>query len=263
MKEIIKNIPFAKKIYYYFKFPGECYGCFRGVFETFEEAIASAPKTKSIGYDNLDLAEEYKDKLSTNIVSYDYPVLFWLSHIFNQSSEKLTVFDFGGNVGNHFYTYSPILKYPHGLNWTVCDVPEIVKAGQKLMQDMNSLASLYFTTEFKEANGKKIFIASGSLQYVESLSLSLSLSSLEKLPHHLLINRLPLYDGKQFVSLQNGGKVFYPQYIFNREQFINSLTNIGYKLVDIWEDRVDFCIIPFHSEYSVPVYSGLYFKLLN
>jgi putative methyltransferase (TIGR04325 family) len=95
------------------------------------------------------------------------------------------------------------------------------------------------------------------------LSPSLSLSLLEKCPNHLLINRLPLYDGKQFVSLQNGGKVFYPQYIFNRKQFIDSLTDIGYKLVDIWEDRVDSCIIPFHSGYSVPVYSGLYFTLLN
>lgn len=89
------------------------------------------------------------------------------------------------------------------------------------------------------------------------------LACLEQPPNHLLINRLPLYDGKQFVSLQNGGKVFYPQFIFNRKQFIDSLTDIGYKLVDIWEDRVDSCIIPFYPEYSVPVYYGLYFTLLN
>ena len=109
-------------------------------------------------------------KLSTNIASYDYPVLFWLSQIFNQSSNKLTVFDFGGNVGNHFYSYSTILKYPDGLNWTVCDVPAIAKAGEKLAQDLNSSLSLSFTTEFIEANGKNIFIASGSLQYVDSLA---------------------------------------------------------------------------------------------
>jgi putative methyltransferase (TIGR04325 family) len=121
------------------------------------------------------LAQEYKDKLSTNTASYDYPVLFWLSQIFNQSSNKLTVFDFGGNVGNHFYSYSTILKYPDGLNWTVCDLPEITKAGQKLAQDLNSSLSLSFTTEFIEANGKNIFIASGSLQYVDSPSVSLSL----------------------------------------------------------------------------------------
>jgi putative methyltransferase (TIGR04325 family) len=188
MKQIIKNIPFAKKIYRSFqskkyerRFAGDCYGCFRGVFENFEEAIASAPKTKSIGYDNLDLAQEYKDQLSTNIASYDYPVLFWLSHIFNQSSQKLTVFDFGGNIGNHFYSYFTILKYPDGLNWIVCDLPEITKAGQKLAQDMNYSVSLSFTTEFIEANGKNIFLASGSLQYVDSLSLSLSLS-LRKMP---------------------------------------------------------------------------------
>jgi hypothetical protein len=30
-------------------------------------------------------------------------------------------------------------------------------------------------------------------------------------PTHVLLNRLPLYDGPQFVTLQNGGLVYCPQ----------------------------------------------------
>ena len=268
MKQTIKNIPFLRRTYYSFqskryerKFSCDCYGCFRGVFETFEEAIASAPKTKPLGYNNLDLAKYYKDSFRPKIASYDYPVLFWLSQIFNQSSQELTIFDFGGNVGNHFHSYSTVLKYPDRLNWMVCDLPEITKVGQKLAQNLNFPPSLSFTTDFTEANGKNIFIASGSLQYVASFSASIS--RLKKQPNHLLINRLPLYDGKQFVTLQNGGKVFYPQYVFNRKQFIDSLTDIGYKLVDMWEDNLDSCIIPCYPEYSVPTYSGLYLTLID
>lgn len=259
MKQSIKNIPFLKKIYYHFKsnryenkFSSDCYGCFRGVFETFDDAIASAPKTKPLGYDNIDLAQYYKDSLTPKIASYDYPMLYWLSHIFNQSSEEFTVFDFGGNVGTHFYAYSNLLKYPERLRWTICDVPQIIKAGQQIANERK--VSLEFTTEFNEASEKSIFIASGAIQYVKSLSLSL----LDKLPIHLLINRLPLYDGKQFVTLQNGGRVFYPQYVFNRQDFITSLNELGYKLIDTWEDKCDSCIIPCYPEYSVPVYSGLY-----
>jgi len=268
MKNILKKIPFVKKIHrhlqeqkYERQFSSNCYGCFRGVYASFDEAIASAPKTKAIGYDDFNLALKYKDQLPSKVAQYDYPVLFWLSKIFEQNPPLLSIFDFGGNVGTHFYVYSNLLNYPEGLKWVVCDVPQIVKTGRQLAQERK--VDLEFTTEFTEANGKQIFIASGSIQYVESLSLSLSLSMLDKLPVHILINRLPLYDGKQFVSLQNGGEVFYPQYIFNRQEFISSLNELGYELVYSWEDGVDSCMIPFYPEYSVPVYSGLYLKLKN
>lgn len=79
-------------------------------------------------------------------------------------------------------------------------------------------------------------------------------------PQHLLINRLPLYDGEQFVTLQNGGQVFYPQYVFNQSDFINSLIDLGYELVDRWEDHELTCIIPFHPDQSVHFYHGLYFR---
>ncbi|MFM6005971.1 MAG: methyltransferase, TIGR04325 family, partial [Sphaerospermopsis kisseleviana] len=165
---------------------------------------------------------DYKSSLPDQIASYDYPVLFWFRKILDQnSSPPPTIFDFGGNVGTHYYTYSHFLDYSHELKWLVCDVPQIVKAGQELADERN--VDLQFTTEFAEANAKQIFIASGSIQYVQSLSLSL----LSKPPVHLLINRLPLYDGKSFVTLQNGGKVFYPQYVFNRKEFIDSLSELG------------------------------------
>ena len=265
MRKTLKKIPLFSLVYriyrswqerqYEIQFSGNCYASFRGVYNSFDEAILSAPKTKPIGYDDLDLALDYKSSLPDQIASYDYPVLFWLRKILDQNSSPPTIFDFGGNVGTHYYTYSHFLDYSHELKWLVCDVPQIVKAGQELADERN--VYLQFTTEFAEANAKQIFIASGSIQYVQSLSLSL----LSKPPVHLLINRLPLYDGKSFVTLQNGGKVFYPQYVFNRKEFIDSLSELGYELVDSWQDMVDRCIIPFHLEHCVFSYSGLYMRL--
>jgi putative methyltransferase (TIGR04325 family) len=266
MKELIKSIPFLlqgylwlQKLRYERRFAGDCYGCFLGVFETFEEAILSAPRTKEIGYDNPELAQEYKRKaeLSNTIQSVDYPALFWLISIFGTDDVK-AVFDFGGNVGQHFYICEKHRSVPAQLKWIVCDVPETVKAGRELAE-RRYCTVLEFTTSIEGASGKDIFFASGSIQYVKSFSLDL----LCETPRHCIINRLPLYEGPQFVTLQNGGKVFYPQYVFNRAGFIHSFEELGYKLIEMWEDRYDSCIIPGYPDQSLASYHGLYFKLVR
>jgi putative methyltransferase (TIGR04325 family) len=270
MKELLKKIPFIKKTYrqytevkYKKKFANDCYGCFWGVFDTFEEAIRAAPATKPLGYDCAELAQEYKQMLDSGdwetskslVRSFDYPVLYWLGRISERMPlDRARFFDFGGNVGIHFLSYSDYLNFPSSLAWIVCDLPEIVKVGASGNRDPR----LTFTTNFELASGSDIFLASGSIQYDEDIALKLK--ALAEKPKHILINRLGLYDGKKIVTLQNGGKVFYPQYIFNRKEFINSFKLIGYELIDIWEDNVDSCSIPF-QEVHVPCYHGLYFKL--
>ena len=273
MKEIIRKISPLKKAYdryaaakYKQKFANDCYGCFWGVFDTFEEAIAAAPPTKNIGYDCADLAQDYKKMLGNGnweasnsmVRSFDYPVLYWLDKIIQSNAiDPIEFFDFGGNLGIHFLSYSTYLKFPHDLHWIVCDLPEIIKVGISENRDPR----LTFTTDFELASGSDVFLASGSIQYDEDIAVKID--GLEQKPQHILINRLGLYEGKKIVTLQNGGKVFYPQYIFNRPEFIKSLTSIGYDLIDIWEDNVDNCYVPFHPEVAIPHYYGLYFKLNN
>jgi putative methyltransferase (TIGR04325 family) len=74
-----------------------------------------------------------------------------------------------------------------------------------------------------------------------------------------LINRLPLYDGEKFVTLINGGLVYYPQYIFNGEEFIGAIVQQGYQLADSWDDFGASCFIPFHPEKDIRACKGLYF----
>jgi putative methyltransferase (TIGR04325 family) len=90
----------------------------RGIFENFEQAITSAPKSKSIGYDNAELAEEYRNNIvhANTIQSYDYPMFFWLKSIFDDTkNEYVSIFDFGGNIGVHFGAYQNHIKYPEKL----------------------------------------------------------------------------------------------------------------------------------------------------
>jgi putative methyltransferase (TIGR04325 family) len=67
-------------------------------------------------------------------------------------------------------------------------------------------------------------------------------------------------DGEQFVTLQALGTSFCPYHIFNRQSFIGSIREIGYELIDSWDNAEVSCHIPLYPEHSVTAYSGLYFR---
>jgi putative methyltransferase (TIGR04325 family) len=244
------------------RFIGSGYGGYWGVFASFEEAARFAPATKPLGYDHPELAAEYQVMLEEQrweygnglIRTFDYPVMFWLSVLLREPVR--TVFDFGGNVGVHFYGYSECVEFPRELRWTICDVAAIVQAGERIAEERK--AALDFTTTFDDAAGQDLFLAGGSVQYVEDLGRLLR--SLRRLPNHVLVNRLPLYDGPRFVTLQNGGPVFYPQYVFNRDEFIASIGAAGYELVDSWDNMAP-AVVPFHAKSFQ--HQGLYFRLTD
>jgi putative methyltransferase (TIGR04325 family) len=244
---------FARSVSLYFRFP---YACYRGVYESFAAAEVAAPRSKKLGYDHPDLAQEYRQDFSRYIGYYDYPVLLWLKKILQPQSQ---VFDFGGNIGTHFYGYERYLTYPEALTWLVCELPEIIKAGEALAQE-EQRPELRFTQNLSAADGTDIFLASGSVQYVQDLSQELI--ALHNPPQHLLINRIPLCEGATFTTLQNGGLVSYPVQVSNREGFIQSLQAIGYELVDFWRNPAEPVAVPFHPEFNSLCFSGLYMRKL-
>ncbi|HXK17565.1 MAG TPA: methyltransferase, TIGR04325 family, partial [Polyangiaceae bacterium] len=184
-------------------------GAYRGVYPSFEAARAAAPKAK-LGFDHVELTHLYDDRLE-KAFSSDYPVLFWLTKLLG---EKRAVFDWGGHVGVSYYAYQKYLHLPHDLRWKVCEVPEIAKAGAQRAAEKGE-TRLSFTTEPRDASGFDILLAAGSLQFMEK-PLAAELEQLPERPAHLLINKLPLYDGEDFVTLQNTIHSFNPCKVQNR-----------------------------------------------
>lgn len=230
------------------------FGRFRGVFASFDEARASAPKSHSVGPDNADYAALHVDRVE-RIFFYDYPVLYWLRDLLGAG---LSVFDWGGNVGIHYYGYQRYLDYPPGLSWLVCEVPALIAAGRKIAEQRGA-PGLSFTENAADCAGSDVFLCAGALQYIET-PLATLLASVARKPRHLFLNKLPLYSGEPFVTLQNAGVTFLPQHVFNRSAFIRALEHLGYELQDEWETPHLSCCLPFQPERSVPVYSGLYLK---
>jgi putative methyltransferase (TIGR04325 family) len=232
------------------------YGCFRGVFTDFAEASRSAPRNKPLGFSNQDYAKEFAERRS-QIFSFDYPILFWLTSILHG---PMRLFDYGGHCGTHFYAYANYLTYPEGFSWTVCDLPEIVRAGREIATE-RQVTNLHFTDRFADADDADILLAAGSLQYIESPTFAASLAELRSLPKHLLLNKLPLHNTPTFATLQNGGVAFHPMYVFNRQEFVSSVCDVGYELADQWAVPSHSGRIPFYPEASFPAHSGLYFTL--
>ena len=260
LRQRMETLPVLRPILerlYEKRFAGDCYAAFRGVFASFAEARASAPQTKPVGFDSIACTHEHSDR-RRGVSSCDYPVLFWLSRILAPNSR---LFDLGGHVGGQFYGFSHYLHYPPDFVWTVLDLPKVIEFGRDLAVQEHADA-LRFTTSIDDANDADIFMAAGSVQYVESPSLSETLRRIETKPRHLLLNKLPLYDGPSYVTLQNSGFGFNPLHVFNRECFIASLVSLGYELVDSWNDESRTGYIPFHPDRCFRSHSGLYFRKL-
>lgn len=228
---------------------------FKGIYANHQEAINHSPKTKIIGYDNKAPAEMYKERVG-KINPYDYPVLFWFEKILDD--ENNNIFDFGGHIGLSFYSFIQYLSVKE-LNWVVYDLDEVVNAGIEFAKDHDVTRQLSFTRNLSDASKINIFFASGSLQYLEG-NLSEILSGLSDLPGYIIVNMLPAYQGIGFYTLQNIGTAFCPYQIFNNDDFINSILDMNYKLLDEWKNEDKSCEVAFEPEHSLDYYKGYIFK---
>lgn len=226
---------------------------FRGVYATFAEAEAAVPQDARVGYDHAELAGLYRHRMEKANQS-DYAVLFWLKGILD---ERSFVCDFGGHVGVAYHGWQRYLAYRSGLRWLVCDVPAIVRVGAELAAERPS-EGLAFTSDLADARGCSIFLAAGALQYVDE-PLPALLARVGTLPRHLIVNKMPLYDGETFVTVQSTGRAFHAYRIYNRAEFVGEITALGYRVVDDWSNREQHCEIPFTRGRDIDAYSGYYF----
>lgn len=227
-------------------------GLHYGIFDSFEQARTAVPAEVAgwLPDDNDWYASEYQ-----KLEIIDYPILFWLQRLIGSGS---TLFDFGGHVGVTYRKYAPYLDYPDDFRWIVGEQPVVVKLGRDMLEKAGG-PHLSFVTDFQHAETASIFHSAGCIQYVEQPLAGL-LAGLNKLPQHLILSKIPLYQQPTKVTLQNTGYSISPNWLFNRDRFIADICNLGYKLVDSWACPGRRNHIPFNSEYNVEQMSGLYFQ---
>jgi len=233
------------------------FASFYGVFRSFSEARDSLPKTRE--HNQRALAAGYVDVRCHRVFCYDYPVIYWLSEAFRIGATS--VFDIGGSVGVHYHAYKQVLAYPQSLTWQVCDVPDIAQVGRELAAGSGATQLTFTETLDTGSVQADVWISAGAIHYIEDARPSSLLTTCKHRPGHLILNKLPLYEGSDFVSAQNiGENSFAPQYVYNRQRFITDIECLGYRLVDAWEVPECKFYLPGHPEKSFTTFSGLYFR---
>ena len=156
-----------------------------------------------------------------------------------------------------FYAYRKYLSYPPRLHWTVCEVSETAVAGRALAKQKGE-NQLAFTDRREEAEGVDLYFSAGALQYIEE-PLADILRQLKAPPRHLLVQRVPLTEGRAFITLQNNGAWIVPYRVSNAQEFVSSILALGYELVDHWRIPRSLDVIgdPGHR---VENYRGMYFR---
>jgi len=225
---------------------------FRGIYDSYDAAAASAPASLPIGWDNVASAHRLEHE-RLRIFTSDYPTLFWLSRLL---PDNQFVFDLHGNVGTAYFAFRRLLPFPTNLTWLVSDVAAIVAHGRELAQHEDA-PGLRFTGELDELPLADILLIKGAVQFLHDPIDFLKRAG--RLPRHVLINKVPLYDRDPAVTLQANGVAFCPYHLLNRTRFIATFEDQGYRRVDSWLNYDLNCYIPFYPEYTIPTYSGFYF----
>lgn len=227
---------------------------FRGVFDSFEAARASAPASRPIGYDNSPSAELYLKRL--RIDDHDYPAMLWLAKSFGEGMQR--VVDCGGSVGIKFFAFGKFIDFPADLDWLVIDVPAVVTRGREFAASRRAASALRFSPEIAQADGCDVFLASGVLQYLER-PLPEILGGFRQLPRRIVINTTPIHESESFFTLNSIGTAFCPYRVTSQAAFIDGIETLGYRMRDTWRNLGKRMAIPNHPAQSLEHYSGFCF----
>lgn len=233
------------------------YGLHWGRFASFAEAQGWMPQ--SAGFDTEAFSDEYLTVRTRTVFGFDYPAMLWLGHALRAGAR--TVWDIGGSVGSQYYAYRRFLDYPPDLLWRVCELPVSVRRGREYAATMGAKA-LSFTDDLTAPEARSdLWLAAGTIEFLEGGVQKLVRDAGHR-PAHLLLNKLPLYDGPGFVSTQNLGKgCFAAHDVYNRQGYITELESLGYQLVDAWKVPERRFHVPGCPQMSFDHYAGLYLRL--
>lgn len=227
----------------------------RGVYASYAAAAAAVPRGRHVGYDNPGAVEHVRH-MALSVRPSDYAAFYWLQPL---APHLGTVFDLGGNFGYTYHDYRPYLPFRDGLVWRVCDAPAVAEAGRK-QAPAGQPVRFEFTADVADADGCDLLMTNGTLQYLEH-DLADLLRPLRQRPRHLLVNRVPFTDRPTYFTVQDIGPACCPYRISNTAEFRAAVRGLGYEQVDSWACPESHTSVRFRRSYTVPSYTGYYFRL--
>jgi putative methyltransferase (TIGR04325 family) len=227
------------------------YGC----YATFAEAWTAARKANPVGHEDPGEIEVHL-RHSESLRPSDYAALYWISNIHPRDPR---IFDFGGNVGNVYYSYAPRLRALGDIEWSVFDIPSMLENGRRIAAARKA-EGLRFMDSAGVFEERQILLVSGAFHYWEK-DVSAFLQQFKNPPRHILMNRSPIHETQaSFITVQRTESCAFPCKVWNLDDLISSFDAHGYRLIDRWRAMELSLKLPLFPKLSVPCYSGFYFS---
>lgn len=226
---------------------------FRGVYPTYEEALASIRPGLLAGYDH-DPVVTINCEYMCQIRYDDWPILYWLQRL---APVTKCLLDAGGHIGTKYRAFRNHLDL-NGLQWVVYDLPTVVRRGRD-RATAEGLTNLHFIDKLSTAPDADALLTLGLFQYLHE-PLDKFFGQLPSRPRHLLVSKVAVREGPTIVTLENFRCAEVPYFVRNRAEFFSSLTDLGYDIVDQWESDLPRAI-PSHPEVGNFTSCGCYARL--
>lgn len=245
--------PIANAWRYHVVFPKSLSTC-RGRYDTWREAkMASQSKHPLRKITDIVTFRAPEGVRIHSLRERDYPILVHMQPLLRADTKILNL---GGSLAKEYCSYRELIRIPDGVEWRVCEVPEVVAEGRKMLA-RGDYPGLSFTSKIDgEAD---IFLSCGALQYLEP-TLPELLQTLDRLPSHVFISRVPMQSRvDRYYTVQNIGSEAVPYRIDNEDRLVVEMGELGYRFVDGWRDTREL-IVPYYPEGAVEGYVGFYFS---
>jgi putative methyltransferase (TIGR04325 family) len=158
---------------------------------------------------------------------YSFPILTILLKIIYENSGHLSILDFGGGLGCHYYQYRNFLLDLHlkGLKWNIIEQKNFVECGQNFFENEQLKFYLDIDTCLKQEK-PDVILLSGVIQYLEKPYEFIETLINKHEFSYILIDRLALindYDDRLTIQkvppeIYNAS---YPSWFFSEAKFLD------------------------------------------
>lgn len=204
---------------------------FSGAFASRDAALASLKPADRVAYDRTDISEVSLAAM-VRLMTWDYPVIFWLDRIQRAGARTLAVLDAGGHVGTKYLAFRGHLSMS-SFDWSIWDLPALLRSGRAGQRSGTVPDAIRFIERLADAGPVDVLLGSGLMQYID-ISLADLVNALPARPAWILLNKVATRPGPELVTIERIGPGRVPYRIRNETAFEAEIAALGYDILDQW-----------------------------